>query len=82
MMSETHEYELRMMDFSPLAVTNRWGLGQVVKERTTIVQSGSNSKWHEKSGDQQCLTIETSLPYVEVGRSVVGGCRMHGWITI
>ncbi|KAG1843360.1 hypothetical protein DFJ58DRAFT_747905 [Suillus subalutaceus] len=46
MMLEAHEYELRMMDFSPLAVANRRGLGRVVKERTTIVQSGPDSEWH------------------------------------
>jgi len=81
-MSETHEYELRVMDFSPLAVANRRGLGRVVKDRTTIVQSG---EWHEKSGDritQQCLTTETSLPYVSVvsDRKIGGGWLEDAWM--
>jgi hypothetical protein len=79
-MSETHEYELRMI--SPLAVANRRGLGRVVKDRTTIVQSG---EWHEKSGDritQQCLTTETSLPYVSVvsDRKIGGGWLEDAWM--
>ncbi|KAG1905138.1 uncharacterized protein F5891DRAFT_1255658 [Suillus fuscotomentosus] len=50
--SKTHAYKLRMVDFSPLAVMNRQGLGRVVKVRstTTIVHSSPNSKWHDKSG--------------------------------
>ncbi|KAG1842921.1 hypothetical protein C8R48DRAFT_35853 [Suillus tomentosus] len=81
--SKTHAYKLRMMDFSPLAVTNRRGLGRVVKERstTTIVHSSPNSKWHDKSGSSIShwrWTIETSMPYVEVvsSRKIAGG----GWL--
>ncbi|KAG2343512.1 hypothetical protein BDR05DRAFT_1059691 [Suillus weaverae] len=53
------KYILHMMDFSPLAVTNRRGLGRVVKEPSTIdIIDG----W--KDGLTKSLT--TSLPYVEV----------------
>ncbi|KAG1775234.1 hypothetical protein EV702DRAFT_1269576 [Suillus placidus] len=45
------EYEVHMMDFSPLAVLNRQGLGRVVKEPSTI---------------QTYMKITTSLPYVDV----------------
>jgi hypothetical protein len=45
------------MDFSPLAVTNRRGLGRVVKETSTINFTGKFA---------ESLTISTSLPYVEV----------------
>ncbi|KAG1819889.1 hypothetical protein EV424DRAFT_1644674 [Suillus variegatus] len=83
MTSKKRAYKLRMMDFSPLAVTNRRGLGRVVKERstTTIVHSGPNSKWHDKSGSSIAhlrWTIETSMPYVEVvsNRKIAGG----GWL--
>ncbi|KAG1786079.1 uncharacterized protein HD556DRAFT_1417334 [Suillus plorans] len=69
MMSERHEYyKLRMMDFSPLAVTNRRGLGRVVKERSTVtvaVQRGPNSEWDDES-KYYYSTVETALPYVEV----------------
>ncbi|KAG2035049.1 hypothetical protein BDR03DRAFT_1012914, partial [Suillus americanus] len=49
---------LRMMDFSPLAVTNSRGLGRVVKEPSTIVIA--------KSTDRSGVSLTTSLPYVEV----------------
>jgi hypothetical protein len=55
--SSPNEYVLHMMDFSPLAATNRRGLGRVVKETSTINFTG---KFVES------LTISTSLPYVEV----------------
>ncbi|KAG2125479.1 hypothetical protein DEU56DRAFT_903683, partial [Suillus clintonianus] len=48
------EFILHLMDFSPLAVTNRRGLGRVVKESSTIDI--------EESGE----SVTTSLPYVEV----------------
>ncbi|KAG1727718.1 hypothetical protein EDB19DRAFT_2042756 [Suillus lakei] len=48
------EYILHVMDFSPLAVTNRRGLGRVVKEPSTVGIG--------KSGE----SLTTSLPYVEV----------------
>ncbi|OAX39958.1 hypothetical protein K503DRAFT_781772 [Rhizopogon vinicolor AM-OR11-026] len=46
------EYELHMMDFSPLAVKRCQGVGRVVKEPSTIVLEGQ--------------FITTSLPYVGV----------------
>jgi hypothetical protein len=46
-----------MMDFSPLAMTNRRGLGRVVKETSAINFTGKFA---------ESLTISTSLPYVEV----------------
>ncbi|KAG2058297.1 hypothetical protein BDR06DRAFT_111482 [Suillus hirtellus] len=53
------EYILHILDFSPLAVTNRRGLGRVVKEPSTIpefdVWSGRPVK-----------NLIMSLPYVEV----------------
>jgi hypothetical protein len=51
---------LRVLDFSPLAVTNRRGLGRVVNEPSTIdiVDPTGLSR--------ETLTITTSLPYVEV----------------
>ncbi|KAG2035046.1 hypothetical protein BDR03DRAFT_548214 [Suillus americanus] len=52
------QYKLRMMDFSPLAVTNRRGLGRVVKEPSTIDIAESFGS----SG----VSLTTSLPYVEV----------------
>ncbi|KAG1748900.1 uncharacterized protein EDB91DRAFT_1344627 [Suillus paluster] len=52
------EYTLHLMDFSPLAVTNRRGLGRVVKESSTIDIGGFPGRsWKH-------LTM--SLPYVEV----------------
>jgi hypothetical protein len=55
--SNPHEYVLHMMDFSPLAMTNRRGLGRVVKETSAINFTGKFA---------ESLTISTSLPYVEV----------------
>lgn len=52
------EYMLRMMDFSSLAVTNRWGLGRVVKEPSSAQCS--------VLGKFEVLT--TTLPYVEIVR--------------
>ncbi|KAG1824312.1 hypothetical protein EV424DRAFT_1395362, partial [Suillus variegatus] len=70
MMSERHEYyKLRMMDFSPLAVTNRRGLGRVVKERSTVtvaIHCGFNFEWDDESKCYHYSTVETALPYVEV----------------
>ncbi|KAG2341863.1 hypothetical protein BDR05DRAFT_964931 [Suillus weaverae] len=55
--SSPNEYVLHMMDFSPLAVTNRRGLGRVVKETSAINFTGKSA---------ESLTASTSLPYVEV----------------
>lgn len=44
---------LHMMDFSPLAVARRQGLGRVVKDPSTIQFTASDN-------------LVTSLPYVEV----------------
>lgn len=55
------EYKLRILDFSPLAVTNRRGVGRVVKQRTTIVH---HDQWDGTS--YRCWALETFLPYVEV----------------
>ncbi|KAG2049276.1 hypothetical protein BDR06DRAFT_1068967 [Suillus hirtellus] len=70
MMSERHEYyKLHMIDFSPLAVTNRRGLGRVVKERSTVtvaVHRGSNFEWDDEAKCYHYSTVETALPYVEV----------------
>ncbi|KAG1775179.1 hypothetical protein EV702DRAFT_1280077 [Suillus placidus] len=55
--SSPNEYVLHMMDFSLLAVTNRRGLGRVVKETSSINFAGKSA---------ESLTISTSLPYVEV----------------
>ncbi|KAG2107419.1 uncharacterized protein F5147DRAFT_774250 [Suillus discolor] len=46
--------KLRIMDFSPLAVMNRWGLGRVVRKPSTL----------DITGCEEHLT--TFLPYVEV----------------
>ncbi|KAG1855331.1 hypothetical protein DFJ58DRAFT_786117 [Suillus subalutaceus] len=54
------EYDVHMMDFSPLAVPNRQGLGRVVKEPSTIQVTVLTSDSEEN------LKITTSLPYVEV----------------
>lgn len=48
------DYKLHMMDFSPLAVERRQGLGKVVTEPSTIETTESAE------------TLTTSLPYVEV----------------
>ncbi|KAG2138340.1 hypothetical protein DEU56DRAFT_901314 [Suillus clintonianus] len=55
------EYEVRMMDFSPLAVMNRKGLGRVVNEPSMIEVVVLTS-----STTQENRKITTSLPYVEV----------------
>ncbi|KAG1775184.1 hypothetical protein EV702DRAFT_1199507 [Suillus placidus] len=52
------ESMLHLMDFSPLAVTNRRGLGRVVEEPSTIDISDSTGR----SGG----SLTTSLPYVQV----------------
>lgn len=46
------EYSLHMMDFSPLAIKHRRGLGRLVREPSTIDLDG--------------VLVTTSLPYVEV----------------
>jgi hypothetical protein len=48
------DYKLHMMDFSPLAVERRQGLGKVVTEPSSIKTTESAE------------TLTTSLPYVEV----------------
>ncbi|KAG1804788.1 uncharacterized protein HD556DRAFT_1326314 [Suillus plorans] len=53
------EYALRILDFSPLAVTNRRGLGRVVKEPSTIPEFDDWTGRPVKS-------LISSLPYVEV----------------
>ncbi|KAG1905280.1 uncharacterized protein F5891DRAFT_976237 [Suillus fuscotomentosus] len=53
------EYTLHVLDFSPLAVTNRRGLGRVVKEPSTIPEF---NKWTGRPAK----SLITSLPYVEV----------------
>ncbi|KAG1843509.1 hypothetical protein C8R48DRAFT_465527 [Suillus tomentosus] len=53
------EYTLHILDFSPLAVTNRRGLGRVVKEPSTIPE------FDEWTG-RPAKSLITSLPYVEV----------------
>ncbi|KAG2347339.1 hypothetical protein BDR05DRAFT_652298 [Suillus weaverae] len=52
------EYILHMMDFSPLAVMNRRGLGRVVKEPSTIDITEYYGLYRQR--------LTTSLPYVEV----------------
>ncbi|KAG2134468.1 hypothetical protein DEU56DRAFT_407986 [Suillus clintonianus] len=60
-------YRLHMMDFSPLAVTNRRGLGRVVtKPSTTDIIDWSRSEAEE--------SLTTSLPYVEVQSYRVFNC--------
>lgn len=56
------EYGVRLMDFSPIAGTNRQGLGRVVKESSTIEMSPVM----DDTVKEENLTITTSLPYVEV----------------
>ncbi|KAG2337717.1 hypothetical protein BDR05DRAFT_761604 [Suillus weaverae] len=46
------DYRLHMIDFSPLAVKHRQGIGQVVREPSTVDLEGE--------------LVTTSLPYVEV----------------
>ncbi|KAG1788593.1 uncharacterized protein HD556DRAFT_1403191 [Suillus plorans] len=50
---------LHILDFSPLAVTNRRGLGRVVKEPSTVSVVDECIGWPPWS-------LTTSLPYVEV----------------
>ncbi|KAG1727726.1 hypothetical protein EDB19DRAFT_189337 [Suillus lakei] len=57
--TQNSERILHLMDFSPLAVTNRRGLGRVVKEPSTI-DIISDSTGRSKG------ILTTSLPYVEV----------------
>ncbi|KAG2111827.1 hypothetical protein DEU56DRAFT_204464 [Suillus clintonianus] len=52
------EHELQVMDFSPLAVERRKGLGRVVKGPSTLEIS------KPKSGEE--ATFTTNLPYVKV----------------
>ncbi|KAG1819900.1 hypothetical protein EV424DRAFT_916958 [Suillus variegatus] len=52
------QFILQLLDFSPLAVTNRRGLGRVVKEPSTAYVSA------DVGGSGESLT--TSLPYVQV----------------
>ncbi|KAG2138328.1 hypothetical protein DEU56DRAFT_912485 [Suillus clintonianus] len=59
--SHSTKYVLHMMDFSPLAVTNRKGLGRVVKEPSSVVQTFCSTL-----GKFEVVTTATSLPYVEV----------------
>ncbi|KAG2133264.1 uncharacterized protein EDB93DRAFT_1331514 [Suillus bovinus] len=56
------KHELRLMDFSPMAVTNREGLGRVVKEPSTI----KTSHLAESATEEESFEITTSLPYIEV----------------
>ncbi|KAG1775237.1 hypothetical protein EV702DRAFT_1236293 [Suillus placidus] len=59
-MPDTHdEYKVHMMDFSPLAVSNRQGLGQVVKEPSMIKDTLFTLKTEK-------VEITSSLPYVKV----------------
>ncbi|KAG2134476.1 hypothetical protein DEU56DRAFT_902008 [Suillus clintonianus] len=57
-LSTGHRYRLHMMDFSPLAVTNRRGLGRVVTEPSTRDISELSGRPKE--------SLTTFLPYVEV----------------
>ncbi|KAG1822734.1 uncharacterized protein BJ212DRAFT_1477149 [Suillus subaureus] len=50
------KYRLHVIDFSPLAVERRQGLGRVVKEPSTI----------EITDSQTGESLTTSLPYVEI----------------
>ncbi|KAG1726492.1 hypothetical protein EDD22DRAFT_974223 [Suillus occidentalis] len=54
------KFALHMMDFSPLAVTNRRDLGRVVKEPSTIVMHLDDLI------DRPAESVTTSLSYVEV----------------
>lgn len=56
------KYRLRVMDFSPLAVERRQGLGRVVKEPSTIEITESRTGESFKLAE----SLTTSLPYVEV----------------
>lgn len=56
------KYRLRVMDFSPLAVERRQGLGRVVKEPSTIEITESRTGESFKLAE----SLTTCLPYVEV----------------
>jgi hypothetical protein len=58
----TLDFRLHVMDFSPLAVERRQGLGRVVKEPSTIDITDSL----EFPNSSEEMTITTNLPYVEV----------------
>lgn len=62
-------YRLHMMDFSPLAVERRQGLGRVVTEPSTIITKSTE-------------TSTTSLPYVEVVSDRIFGADqlMNIWV--
>ncbi|KAG2107448.1 uncharacterized protein F5147DRAFT_205841 [Suillus discolor] len=82
MMSERYVeyYKLRMLDFSPLAVTNRRGLGRVVKERSTVTVAVQRGSWDDKSMYYHHSTVETALPYVEVVDWKISGPLQDVWI--
>ncbi|KAG2153098.1 uncharacterized protein EDB93DRAFT_1249012 [Suillus bovinus] len=54
------KFRLHVMDFTPLAVERREGLGRVVKEPSTIEINES------RTGEGLAESLTTSLPYVEV----------------
>ncbi|KAG1760924.1 hypothetical protein EDD22DRAFT_47872 [Suillus occidentalis] len=54
------EFILHLMDFSPLAMTNSRGLGQVVNEPSTI------EVFTRKTGRRSRRSLTTSMPYVQV----------------
>lgn len=56
------KYRLCVMDFSPLAVVHRQGLGRVVKEPSTIEITESRTGESFKLAE----SLTTSLPYVEI----------------
>lgn len=56
------KYRLHVMDFSPLAIERRRGLGRVVKEPSTIHVIESQMPENFRLG----ASLTTSLPYVEV----------------
>ncbi|KAG2131774.1 hypothetical protein DEU56DRAFT_450203 [Suillus clintonianus] len=57
-LSHPMEYRLYTMDFSPLAIERRQGVGRVVKEPSTIIIETPESLPQ--------VTLTTNLPYVEV----------------
>ncbi|KAG1751113.1 hypothetical protein EDB19DRAFT_1274362 [Suillus lakei] len=56
------EFRFHVMDFSPLAVERRQGLGRAVKEPSTIEITDSL----ESPNSMEKMTLTTNLPYVEV----------------
>ncbi|KAG0704692.1 hypothetical protein DFH29DRAFT_359267 [Suillus ampliporus] len=62
--TDTMEYRLHMMDFSPLAVKRRQGLGRVVTEPSTI--EIPKYDWQLEEIIPGAVKLTTSLPYVEV----------------